>query len=239
MAELIVSGLFRENNSAMQRGKPILTQTVIWLNSSRDQIRGSVKHETSSSIHRRQHLLCLPTTPPFTNRSKRIIPKCLYSDHFAQFLPPTMPSPPSPVSFRPRPRRSVSSVSRRSQSRQSLSLRLLRQARALIEKGERLFLSLFPLQRAGVVALGVFFAVTSVLSLIYHEAIFHWMSNFAKGWRNITAGWLILWALTFVVSFPPLIGYSTCVGLGGFVYGFPNGYVWWFCFNGALGSDSV
>jgi hypothetical protein len=51
------------------------------------------------------------------------------------------------------------------------------------------------------------------------------MTEFAKGWRHITAGWLILWALTFVVSFPPLIGYSSCVGLGGFVYGFPNGYV--------------
>src|ERR1700761_3910865 len=135
-----------------------------------------------------------------------------------------MPSSSSPVHFRPRPRRSLSSVSRRSTS-QSLSLRLLRRARNLIEQGEKLFYSLTPLQRTGVVLVGIFFAVSSILSIVYHEAIFHWMTEFAKGWRHITAGWLILWALTFVVSFPPLIGYSSCVGLGGFVYGFPNGYV--------------
>src|ERR1700759_2085216 len=128
-----------------------------------------------------------------------------------------MPSSSSPVSFRPRTRRSLSSVSRHSSTRQSLVLRLLRRGRSLIEKGEKLFYSLTPLQRAGVILLGVFFVVSSILSLIYHEQIFHWMTQFAKGWRNITAGWLILWFLTFFVSFPPLIGYSSCVGLGGFV----------------------
>jgi len=35
---------------------------------------------------------------------------------------------------------------------------------------------------------------------------------------------LILWTMTFVATFPPLPGYSTAIGLGGFVYGFPNGW---------------
>jgi hypothetical protein len=137
-----------------------------------------------------------------------------------------MPSPPSsPISFRPRDLSSPT-LSRRSSSRpQSLSLRLLKRARQLIDHGEKFFYSLTPLQRTGVVLAGVFMVVSSLLSLIYHQQIFDWMTTFAKGWRNIPAGWLILWAITFVVSFPPLIGYSTCVGLGGFVYGFPNGFV--------------
>lgn len=33
------------------------------------------------------------------------------------------------------------------------------------------------------------------------------------------SGWLILWIMTFFVSFPPMIGYSTCVTIGGFVFG--------------------
>lgn len=137
-----------------------------------------------------------------------------------------MPLSNSPVSFRPpRTRRSVSSVSRRDASRQSLSLRLLRQAKDLIEQGEKLFFSLTTLQQAGLIGIGVFLFVAGVLSLVYHEQIFHYMTSFAKGWREIRAGWLILWSMTFLVSFPPLIGYSSCVGLAGFVYGFPNGFV--------------
>lgn len=35
---------------------------------------------------------------------------------------------------------------------------------------------------------------------------------------------MILWALTFISAFPPLIGYSTTVTISGFVYGFPHGW---------------
>lgn len=35
---------------------------------------------------------------------------------------------------------------------------------------------------------------------------------------------MILWALTFISAFPPLIGYSTTITISGFVYGFPNGW---------------
>jgi len=35
---------------------------------------------------------------------------------------------------------------------------------------------------------------------------------------------MILWALTFISAFPPLIGYSTTVTISGFVYGFSNGW---------------
>lgn len=66
--------------------------------------------------------------------------------------------------------------------------------------------------------------VLSILFLVYNERIFHALRPAAQSWRNITGGWLILWALIFVVSFPPLIGYSSLMTIAGFVYGFPNGW---------------
>jgi hypothetical protein len=100
-----------------------------------------------------------------------------------------------------------------------LTLKALQYAKDLIVQAEQIFFALSPLQRFGVVLLGLFGVVTSILSLVYHQQIFHFMTYYAKKWRDIPGGWLILWAVTYVVSFPPLIGYSTCVGLGGFVFG--------------------
>ncbi|KAF2707790.1 hypothetical protein K504DRAFT_458273 [Pleomassaria siparia CBS 279.74] len=71
---------------------------------------------------------------------------------------------------------------------------------------------------------GVTIFVLSILFLVYNERIFHSMLPYAKKWRDITAGWMILWALIFTVSFPPLIGYSSLLTVAGFVYGFPNGW---------------
>lgn len=72
---------------------------------------------------------------------------------------------------------------------------------------------------------GLVIFVLSILFLVFNERIFHAFSPAAKKWRDITGGWLILWALIFTVSFPPLIGYSFLLTISGFVYGFPNGYV--------------
>jgi hypothetical protein len=40
----------------------------------------------------------------------------------------------------------------------------------------------------------------------------------AKKWHDVRGGWVILWLMTFICAFPPLIGYSTTVSIG-FVYG--------------------
>lgn len=73
---------------------------------------------------------------------------------------------------------------------------------------------------------GVTVFILTILFLVYNERIFHSFLPYAKKWRDITAGWLILWFLIFTVSFPPLIGYSSLLAIAGFVYGFPNGCVW-------------
>lgn len=99
-------------------------------------------------------------------------------------------------------------------------------AMKLQRHGLTLYRRLTPVQRVLLVIAGLAAFVLSILFLVYNEHIFkYWLAPVAKKWRDIPAGWLILWSMTFVVSFPPLIGYSTCVTLAGFVYGFPNGCV--------------
>ncbi|KAH7399523.1 hypothetical protein BKA66DRAFT_545639 [Pyrenochaeta sp. MPI-SDFR-AT-0127] len=83
---------------------------------------------------------------------------------------------------------------------------------------------LSPLQKVIFVVGSIIVGILGLLFLIYNEKIFGAMLPYAKKWRDVTAGWLILWALIFIVSFPPLIGYSTLLTICGFVYGFPNGW---------------
>lgn len=84
---------------------------------------------------------------------------------------------------------------------------------------------LTPVQKILFIVGNIALAVLGILFLIYNEKIFGSLMPVAKKWRDIRAGWLILWVLIFVVSFPPLIGYSSLLTIAGFVYGFPNGYV--------------
>ena len=82
---------------------------------------------------------------------------------------------------------------------------------------------LTPLQRvlAGIAIVAAL--VLTVLFFVFNERIFAWLEPFAKKWKSAPGGWLILWAMTFATAFPPLIGYSSCVTIAGFVYGFPEG----------------
>jgi len=82
---------------------------------------------------------------------------------------------------------------------------------------------LSPVKKVLFLVGGLVIFVLSILFLVYNERIFHALLPVAKIWRDITAGWLILWTLIFIVSFPPLIGYSSLLTVAGFVYGFPNG----------------
>jgi uncharacterized membrane protein YdjX (TVP38/TMEM64 family) len=97
------------------------------------------------------------------------------------------------------------------------------------------FRKLTRLQQILLVSAGVVCLVLAVLFLVFSEKIFGALAPAAKKWRDVPGGWAILWALTFICAFPPMIGYSTAVTVTGFVYGFPNG---WFVVSSAtvLGS---
>jgi uncharacterized membrane protein YdjX (TVP38/TMEM64 family) len=126
-------------------------------------------------------------------------------------------------------RRSTTSPSwrRRSQSEPapSATQRWLRSANRTTNKIQRAFLRLTPLQQAGLIALNVVLAVGFILFLVFNERIFAYLGPAAKRWRDTPGGWLVLWAMTFFVSFPPMIGYSTCVTIAGFVYGMKGWFI--------------
>lgn len=81
------------------------------------------------------------------------------------------------------------------------------------------------LQRVIAIAVLVAAAVFGLLVLIFNERIFGFLEPYAEKWKHTTGGWTILWALTFLTAFPPMIGYSTCGTMAGFVYGIAEGWV--------------
>ncbi|KAK5113078.1 hypothetical protein LTR62_003657 [Meristemomyces frigidus] len=94
-----------------------------------------------------------------------------------------------------------------------------RNAEDLQRRATKLWLRFTPLQQIGIVILNIVLLLVVILGLAYNERIFAWLAPAAQRWRNLPGGWLILWFMTFFVSFPPMIGYSTCITIAGFVFG--------------------
>jgi len=81
-----------------------------------------------------------------------------------------------------------------------------------------------PVQKALAIVVGIATLVIGILFLVFNGAIFARLEPAAVKWKELRGGWLILWAMIFTTAFPPVIGYSTCLTIAGFVYGFPEGY---------------
>lgn len=124
-------------------------------------------------------------------------------------------------------RRSTSSFRRNApqHGQPSMRQRIMTNLDKLNRRATDQYNKLTPVQKVLFVVGNLALCVLGILFLVYNEKIFGSLMPYAKKWRDIRAGWLILWALIFVVSFPPLIGYSSLLTIAGFVYGFPNGYV--------------
>lgn len=106
----------------------------------------------------------------------------------------------------------------------STTQQILKSADAIQRKVLSTFKKFTPLQKGLAILAALCSIVFGILFLIYNEKIFSALAPVAKKWRDIRFGWTILWALTFISAFPPLIGYSTTVTISGFVYGFPTGW---------------
>ncbi|KAF2717442.1 hypothetical protein K431DRAFT_288573 [Polychaeton citri CBS 116435] len=115
-------------------------------------------------------------------------------------------------------RRATSSTSQ-SQRPRTKTERLIRRANKLGQQTVKTFFRLSLLQRILLVVAGLTLLILGILFLIFNERIFARLSPAAKKWRELPGGWLILFFMTFFVSFPPCIGYSSCVTIAGFVYG--------------------
>lgn len=95
--------------------------------------------------------------------------------------------------------------------------------------------NLTPLQRVIAAVAAVSAGTFGLLFLIYNERIFDWLEPFAEDWKHTTGGWMVLWTMVFFTAFPPLIGYSTCGTIAGFVYGIWEG---WFIYATATVAGS-
>ncbi|KAL2757460.1 hypothetical protein ACRALDRAFT_2099707 [Sodiomyces alcalophilus JCM 7366] len=139
---------------------------------------------------------------------------------------PTSPDPPVPWARRPASlsSRRLSSTRYTRTARIPALTRLHRTAAKAYHNLRAAYLRLTPLQRAGVIAAVVSLNVLAILFLVYSHAIFTWLGPISHQWRALPGGWLIIWVLVVISAFPPLIGYSTCITIAGFVYGFPLGY---------------
>ncbi|KAL8781577.1 MAG: hypothetical protein Q9213_005927 [Squamulea squamosa] len=97
--------------------------------------------------------------------------------------------------------------------------------RKLDRFGHEMLRRFSPFQLALITVAGVVTIVITILFFVFHEDFFAWLEPTAVKWKNLRGGWCILWAMTFLTAFPPLVGYSTCFTLAGFIYGLPEGWL--------------
>ena len=143
-------------------------------------------------------------------------------------LPVSPPDSPTLLHQQPRwSRRAPSNTLSHSQSpsvqqESGLGGRLLRRTDRLGRDFQKRFT---PFQLALLTVAGLAAFTTAILFVIYQQRFFSWLEPRAVKWKNLKGGWCILWAMTFITAFPPVIGYSTCFTLAGFVYGLAEGSV--------------
>lgn len=152
-----------------------------------------------------------------------------YQDTARALASPTDDRRPAPyrdndLSLDTSPQRHSSSSDMSSSSRSRLE-KLQRTTMSSYRRASDTYRSLSATQQILLVVAGVLSLLVLTLFLRFGESVFAWIAPLADRWREVKGGWCVLWLLTFLVSFPPLIGYSSCVTLAGFVYGVRNGYV--------------
>lgn len=136
------------------------------------------------------------------------------------YSPPRSPDA-SPTFSRPSLSRSRSR--RTSFAQGPLPQRLYALANNFAHQSLRAFHKLTLAQKSLVVLAVALSVAFGIILLIYGEEIFAWLVPVAEKWRQLPGGWAILWLMTVATAFPPVIGYSTCVTVAGFLYGFPHG----------------
>ena len=146
-------------------------------------------------------------------------------------LPISPARSPSPTFLRPpwNPRRSQSNEGSSStfsnHNAHTFRDKIINNAEKIRRRLVRLYQKMSPLQRGLFVMLHVVGLILVTLFFVYNEKIFGFLKPYAVSWKKTTGGWTILWALTFITAFPPVIGYSTCATMAGFVYGVGEGWL--------------
>jgi hypothetical protein len=61
--------------------------------------------------------------------------------------------------------------------------------------------------------------------MILTGQVFIWLGPKAENWEHAPLAYIIIWMGVFMVSFPPLVGWSTLGTVAGFIFGFWKGCV--------------
>ncbi|CAJ2501815.1 Uu.00g046680.m01.CDS01 [Anthostomella pinea] len=106
----------------------------------------------------------------------------------------------------------------------SLGQRITQTSLSILNKLLKLFYSLTPVQRVLAIVAGVAALALGIVFLVFSHKIFSALAPVAKGWRALPGGWILVFLITSLAAFPPMIGYSSCITIAGIVYGFPGGW---------------
>ncbi|KAH9902292.1 hypothetical protein F4778DRAFT_118315 [Xylariomycetidae sp. FL2044] len=88
----------------------------------------------------------------------------------------------------------------------------------------KLYYNLTPTQQILFSVVGLVIFALTIVFLVYSHRIFAALGPVAESWRALPGGWVLVFLMTCVTAFPPMIGYSTTITIAGFVYGFPGGW---------------
>lgn len=106
----------------------------------------------------------------------------------------------------------------------SQGLEIFNVVKGIVIHAVKLFRSLTLFQKVAVIIAISGLHVAGILMLIYHKVVLELLVEFSIKWKELRGGGVILFMLILLVSFPPLIGYSTLGSLCGMIYGFPMGW---------------
>ncbi|OJJ49292.1 hypothetical protein ASPZODRAFT_129732 [Penicilliopsis zonata CBS 506.65] len=80
-------------------------------------------------------------------------------------------------------------------------------------------------QRVGVVAAVILAMGLGIGFMVFTSRVFKWLGPVAERWENSLVAYLVLWLCVFLVSFPPLVGWSTFGTVAGFIFGVWKGWL--------------
>ncbi|CCH42996.1 Golgi apparatus membrane protein [Wickerhamomyces ciferrii] len=74
-------------------------------------------------------------------------------------------------------------------------------------------------KKALLVLANIFLVLMALLSIVYHETLVHYVVEYSDKWSKKPISLLIIAMMLFIISFPPLIGFSFTNTMAGAFYG--------------------
>lgn len=123
-------------------------------------------------------------------------------------------------------------LSRRSSRRQStmgeavsFRDRMINQAESLYRTARERWEKMTLIQKIIYFTASLLLGALGVASLVLAGKIFIWLGPVAEEWGRSPWAFIIVWFSIILVSFPPLVGWSTLGTISGFLFGFWKGCV--------------